>query len=329
MSDREIVQLAGIEVSRVTSSTPSCHSSSHKDVPVMSISKDGKVRFKNTERHPASNRCAGIAHFVQNIALKGVPSASLKRYEGDYYFEPHDAVQDSRDAMTLCFARNLQDPSRSRNSIVFPDFYQMFDYDGMLPKMRTDLIPWSAKLSKVLFAGTTTGSVDPSKNRRVQSCIWSLKNKDRFEFKLSSVCQMTSQELDLHCREKGHDVRDIMGTFMSPAAHMKYKYIMNIEGNTCCWSRVPMIMSSNSLMMNLTHEEGNWFYPFLEDGVTHVDVLGIEKLEKIVDYYEERPLKCQEITAGARAISERVCTQRAAALYSKAVLDAIADMRKK
>ena len=326
MSDCDIIMLARKEVERVfTTKNPQGLGSRDSIVPIMCISKDGKVVFKNTDRHPASNRCPGIAHFVQNILFKECTKDDIKRYAGEYRFEPHDAIQDSRDEMTLCFARNMVDPSLSRNAILFPDYYHMFGYDGLLEKSPADEIAWSDKNPQVLFAGTTTGPTDPAKNKRVQACIWALRDPAKYDFKLTSVCQMKYDDIVNHCGVE--TARRIIGRFVNPQEHREYRYVMNIEGNTCCWSRLPMIMSTRTLLLNLVHDEGNWYYPLLKHNETHLDVKTLDDIENTLKFCESNPLKCQTMTAAARAIVSRVCTQRAAVLYAKAILDAIVRFR--
>ena len=288
--------------------------------PIMRIGRDGKVTFRNTERHPAQYRCPGIAHFVQKVVL---PLTTADRVAGEYRFEPHDAVQSARTEPTLAFARNFKDPAKATNVVVFPDYYQMFEYDGLLNKAG-DTIPWNMKIDKVLFAGTTTGSTDPFQNVRIKSCLWAM-NKERYNFKLTSVRQMAESDL---IGAYGTEVtRSIIGPYVTPEEHHRYRYNFNIEGNTCCWSRLPMIMKSNSLLLNLAHDEGNWFYPLLRDSFHYVNVQSLQDLDMTLDWCDKHQDRCIEISKNAKDFASQFCTQRAAAEYAKTVLELMSDAR--
>ena len=146
-------------------------------------------------------------------------------------------------------------------------------------------------------------------------------------FKLSSVRQMTEQALERYLLTKGMTLKDVMSDFVEPSAHKMYRYILNIEGNTCCWSRVPMVMRSKSLMINLKHNEGTWYYPALCAGKHFVEIDRIEDVLEARAWCEDHPDACQEMVDEANKFYEQFCTQRAAAIYVVELLEAIAEYR--
>jgi hypothetical protein len=287
-----------------------------KDVPILVIRKVEStyvVGFKNAEKHPAGYRMPGVAAFVKSLVL---PLVNMD-VSGEYQFEPHDAMREPKKTPTLCFAR---DP-KCENAINFPDYYQMFDYQGLLK--RKDSINFEDKIPKVLFAGTTTGPLDPAKNRRVQACLWAPNEK--FDFSLTSVCQMTPEKLREHC---GSKLDKMCKEYVEHEEHFRSRYLLNIEGNTCCWSRLPMIMSTNSLTLHMdTFPETLWYYPLLESGKHYVSVDEIESLPEIFSKCEERPEKCKEISANARAFVEEHCNSTAAAVYAARLFEALTKKR--
>ena len=42
--------------------------------------------------------------------------------------------------------------------------------------------------------------------------------------------------------------------------HIKYKYLISIDGNTCAWQRVPWIMLSGSVLLLVETDMEEWFY---------------------------------------------------------------------
>jgi hypothetical protein len=54
--------------------------------------------------------------------------------------------------------------------------------------------------------------------------------------------------------------------------HLKYKYLITVDGNTCPWLRVPWIMLSNSVLVKQETSNIEWFYPALKPYVHYVPV---------------------------------------------------------
>ena len=42
--------------------------------------------------------------------------------------------------------------------------------------------------------------------------------------------------------------------------HLKYKYLISVDGNTCAWQRVPWIMLSGSVLLLVETDMEEWFY---------------------------------------------------------------------
>ena len=307
--------LADLEVSRAIFREPT---SNFELKLVIRKLHDGSytVGFKNAEGHPAAYRMPGVAAFVKSYVLPLVKTD----VSGEYPFEPHDALREARQNPTLCFAR---DPA-CENAIVFPDYYQMFDYSGLLED--DDFIEFEDKLPKVLFAGTTTGSLDPALNRRVQACIWSSQKQasqnQKYDMKLTSVCQMTVETLSDYCRSIPIDVNAILAPHVSKEAHFRARYLLNIEGNTCSWNRLPMIMNTKGVTLHMdSFAESLWYYPMLRSGRDYVRVEKVEDLPGIVDELEKDVEKCKRISENAREFVKKHCTSSAAAEYAARLLE--------
>jgi hypothetical protein len=50
-------------------------------------------------------------------------------------------------------------------------------------------------------------------------------------------------------------------------SHLKYKYLISIDGNGAAWLRVPWIMHSNSLLIKQESSKVQWFYGGLKPHV--------------------------------------------------------------
>lgn len=52
--------------------------------------------------------------------------------------------------------------------------------------------------------------------------------------------------------------------------HLRYKYLISVDGNTCAWARVPWIMLSNSVLLKQETELTQFFYPAMQPYIHYV-----------------------------------------------------------
>lgn len=56
--------------------------------------------------------------------------------------------------------------------------------------------------------------------------------------------------------------------------HLKYKYLISIDGNTAAWQRVPWILNSGSVLLLVETDIEEWFY---EDLIPYFHYIPIKK----------------------------------------------------
>lgn len=305
-------------------------------VPLLRVERNPSTKayrasFACLDGHPAAYRAPDVVAFLEREVLPRIdPEVDASCTAR---FELHDAYRLKAGAdpdaapLTLCFARDLTADGERRvapGAALFPDHYHMLGYGDLLgPAHCNRSRPWFSKRDVVAFAGTTTGDLDPAKNARVQACLWALDKRPRFDLRLTSVRQMTVDALAQHCGIER--LQRIVGPYLQPLEHEEFKYVLNVQGNTCCWSRVPMILNSGSLMLNLRHAEGTWYYPLLHAGTHYVDVPSLDALPGVVDRCDADPRECQRLVANAHAFVDRFCTKDAAAEYARWLLQGLAE----
>ena len=68
-------------------------------------------------------------------------------------------------------------------------------------------------------------------------------------------------------------------------SHLKYKYLLSIDGNAAAWLRIPWIMHSNSLLIKQESTKVQWFYGGL---VAHEHYWPVDKdLTDVIPVIEE------------------------------------------
>lgn len=328
MNDKEVIEY-------LASAEARCHApkrrseSSSIAIPFFDIAKISGANYSVTpfghKGHDNEDRAGFVGSFLQSALAGTDPGIDAS---GLYPFELHDSCSylapDSKEMRekyrgSLNFSKN----TNHDHAVLVPDMYQMNGYSDLL-RVR-DKTPFRSKVNRVLFAGTTTGDKDPTKNARIQTCLWSTTSKirDSLDLYITNVAQMSVS--DIHGAYPG-DSR-LQRIFKQPIPlqdHWKYKYVLNIEGNTCCWSRVPMIMASKSLMINLAHKDRSWYYPLMHHGRDFYNIDGVDELESALQFCKNNEAWCEHVISNANQFVESFLGRSQAIYYTTKLFEKMA-----
>lgn len=265
--------------------------------------------------HDNEGRMGFLCEWLQRAVL---PFA-----EGDvtgmYRVELHDSYSYLPGARAYKDALVFSRPRAARESVaLLPDPYQAAGYGGLAAAAAADPVPWDRKRPVVFFAGTTTGDRDPAKNERIRACVWSLSRPaDEVFMRITNVAQMTPEA----CRAAVPRFDQVLHRPISLPEHFDFRYQLNIAGNTCCWSRVPMILASGSLMMHLkTHADIAWYYPLMHEDEHYVGVGSIAEVPACRARCLAEDAWAREVAARGRRFRASYLTAGAAALYAAQLL---------
>ena len=305
-------------------------------IPLFRIKKDANNKYACkfvaglTDDYTAGYRAPAYEHFFANNVLPYVDPAL--DVSGLYHLELHDsaskaAIETTDGHGAFTFGKDLENVHAGRNRALLPDFYQILGYSRGrgVPSLieLKDGVAFQDKVPKVLFAGTTTGDMDPLKNQRVQACRWAYgvdPTRAKYELYLTSCRQIPPEEMYRKVPEAPHLFKD----YVREEDHYRYRYILNVVGNTSCWSRVPLIMCSNSVMINLKHDQGGWYYPLMRSGVHFVNIPTIQDLPKAVEACEKNPAMCKVIAKNANLFAKKHFSVEVAAAYARILLEEVA-----
>jgi hypothetical protein len=214
----------------------------------------------------------------------------------------------------LTFGR-AADAEQRRVALV-PDPYHMGGFGGALDVR--DTVPWARKEPLLFFAGTTTGDRDPARNARLRACVWSLGRPDVARMHITSIAQM-SPEAALAAHPT---LRGALHAPFAIADHFRYRYQVNIVGNTACWSRLPMLLSSGCVAVHVRHADAMWYYPLLREGRHYVGADSVEgpDLLRAHAFCRAHDRRCAEIAKEANALAADLFHVGAAATYLAALL---------
>lgn len=98
---------------------------------------------------------------------------------------------------------------------------------------------------------------------------------------------------------------DLRSSPVSVQDHMKYKYLISVDGWTCAWFRPQLIMSSNSVLLKQESSKVETFYHRLIPFKHYVPVLSnLSNLLEMFKYMESNQSHLLQIVKDANQFGE-------------------------
>lgn len=192
-----------------------------------------------------------------------------KPINGRFRIGLHDKYDDKEYSDIMVFSRDV----KTEGQILIPDNYAMYDYYGYYNDSvsslvhKQDKMPFDEKKDKAFFVGVSSGDIDPRTNTRLRLCDWAIKHKDIAQCHISKIVQMDESQV-----RDAYPMADafIIDDHIDVMEQRKYKYLIDVDGNTCAWDRLPWILASNSLCLKQKSTKICWYYPLLTAGIHYV-----------------------------------------------------------
>lgn len=270
----------------------------NKDLPYFHVYKNDCNRFTlkcyNYKDHDNAPRMEFIEWYLNTNIFPNVKGNIC----GYYNIELHDSYtylnNDINYKGCLVFSKFKND----NTPVLIPDPFAMSSWGGLHSNLPVDNIPWDSKKRKGCFFGTTTGNRDPSRNRRIDICLWSLKKRDILDCYITKIAQMSEGSVREYAQEH---FDDIMTSHKSPNEQMEYKYNIIIDGNTCRFDIWNYFI--NSVALKFESEEHLWYYPMLQDKVHYISVKK-ESIEPIIKNTSSKD--AEFIIANAQKVAKKI-----------------------
>ena len=208
---------------------------------------------------------------------------------------------------------------------MIPDISQMYNYKDSLNSSFYDNIDFDKKINKIYFRGSSTGNLNIKFNSRVNTCIWGNTNKwaiKNTSLKLTNIVQMTNDKLLIYTKKYNTSLESIISNNVNFEEQLKYKYMLNIDGNTFTWNRPIRIMNSNSLFFKYESDNIGWYYDFLKEDIHYVSV-NTENMEKKYNFFENNNNQTLEIINNSKKFVKDYCSEEAWTFYFRSLLEEI------
>ena len=153
-----------------------------------------------------------------------------------------------------------------------------------------DTINFETKKENAIFAGSSTGNLDPKLNDRLRLCNWAVARKEVDCYITNTFPQIGEQKVS----EAYPRYKEFTREHIGEKEQLENKFIISVDGNTAAWDRVPWVFNSNSILLKKRSDQLGWYYPFMKNGVHYIEF----------DNFDEIPSKMRTPDSVCRNIIE-------------------------
>lgn len=200
---------------------------------------------------------------------------------GDFVFHLGD-MSDHNLINEIVFSKNIY----TQKSLM-PDCYAMNNYKN-IPNKKDNKIFFSKK-PRGYFIGTSTGCYEPALNERLYYSDYSHQNKVLFDCVINQLCQIPEEKVKSVYPNYSKFVLNKRKTIEEQRS--EYRYILDIDGNTCSWDRIVWIMKSNCICLKKKSDNINWYYPLFEKNKHYYEFNSPEELNNIIQNLNKLSIK--------------------------------------
>lgn len=237
--------------------------------------RDGHISFAHDEKNLYAR------HFKELLSCIKKLNEHVELPDVDFIVSLEDGFE-GNPGLGPCFV--FAKKASVDNLILIPDIKALGGYAKlreMIPRA-SDNLPWEKKIAKSFWRGATTGGYSTLKAwdhlARAKLVLMSLSHPEQIDARFHSVIQC-EPEVPLLMKAKGM----VAGGVTKPA-HLKYKYLVDVDGNSCSYERLFWLLLSNSLVLKQVTENVQWYYGGLEPYKHYVPVK--EDLSDLVEQIE-------------------------------------------
>ena len=238
----------------------------------------------------------GVSHF---LIIEDYLKEFLKRYkvkDVDFIVYARDSIPNNLNVSENILSAPIFMMSKDteflneKNTLLLPDAFVMKRWVDLSRRMDQSYkeLQWKNKENKVFWRGRTSGK---GKNQPYEFYNYKLTNIDKLpRLTLVMLSKLYPGLIDAkfiyhtiiaNNKDGKNLVRVLDRLFgktikynkaLKEEEHLKYKYLISVDGETCAWLRVPWIMLSGSVLVKQESSKIEWFYPALKPYVHYVPV---------------------------------------------------------
>jgi len=187
--------------------------------------------------------------------------------------------------------------------------------------------PWEKKAPQAFWRGATSGGHLTLANwdqfARTKLVLLSLKHPHELDARINKFVQCDAEVPEL-LKAKG-----MQGSTVDQIDHLKYKYLVDVDGNTCTFERCFWELLSNSLLLKQETPNIQWYYGALKPYEHYVPVKKdlSDLLEKLA-WAKAHDREAKQIAANATAFVKQNLNTEDSFVYMAYLLQEYAKLQR-
>lgn len=278
----------------------------------LSICADEKIAESRPYRH--------VVEAIKKLhALSSLPDV-------DFIISLEDTIESATGCPLFVFAKKKEVSSL----VLVPDFKALTGYPTLRKTIEegNQRYPWEKKASQAIWRGATTGGwLTASTWTDIPRCrlaLLSLTHPQELDARITKVSQCDPDVPSLV------QATGIIGSSLKQIDHLKYKYIVDVDGNSCSFERYFWALLSNSVVLKQLTPNIQWYYGALHPYEHFVPVReDLSDLLEQIQWVKEHDEQARQIAQNATAFVKTQLTIEDTFLYLHTLIQEYARIQKK
>ncbi len=286
-----------------------CKQATPRDALLRVMFKGGEVRFSSDISFSSSER-------TRSKKIKGFFKRLVKHYDlpdTELVICMLDACDERvGEAPLFVFAKR----GTSSHNLLIPDFealqmkQRLKTYETAVKKH-----PWATKEEKIFWRGATTGGLYTKESYlarpRGKLVAWSRTYPEWLDAAFSVLSQSSLDEL-----QQIFLLTRPLSPHVSIPDHFAYKYLIDIDGNSCTYERCRWILLSNSTLLKPSSSNQQWYYKAMQPYVHFVPLKeDLSDLPQVYSWLQTHDEEAQKIAEAGRQLGLSLFTDGAIEAY--------------
>lgn len=216
----------------------------------------------------------------------------------------------------------------SKSMVLIPDLDALMGYGKLTRNIlsQNKLTSWASKKNQAFWRGSTTNGIYTSNNwksfPRAQLVLLSLKHPSLIDAKFVTFVQGAESCPEMLARP------ELVGHSITPQDSLIYKYLIDIDGNTCAWSRLYWTLLSNSVVFKQVTDNIEWYYCAIEPYKHFIPIKAdLSDLPNQIIWAKKNDRKLKRIAKSSTKFVQKNLNQEMIYLYFYLVLKRYAELQ--
>lgn len=243
---------------------------------------------------------------ILNTLKKIIKSVRYSIPEGTYLLALHDAAPHSYAVPVLAFAADQQ-LIDSKDAILMPDPFALKSYSKLFLKvdLKATKYPWQKKIAKVFFRGSAYGAGIANNDINGFPRLRFMNYAANLAIADVGFTNYTSQ-LNADFTKRLAALHPLKAP-VSEGDAQAYKYLIDVDGNTCSFARMAWILYSNSVLFKHASNQAQWYYAQLKPYEHYLPInADFSNLTDQFTWAEANPHAAKRIAANGHKIARQI-----------------------